>query len=182
MQTQQKKKSKRRDVFKKTTTNYDVPSRCHYVIEGLFNINPSFAPLLCALCSVAKFCLFYDWLQFDSNLGWAAKHGDQWCHLATTLMKPGACSASSALCSWPAVIISRKSSSVYTDLVSQQETRDERAVSQLALAVQVFFPTNSILVGGFLGQVKHDDASVGILVVHSCHGGEALLTWNQLHG
>lgn len=73
---------------------------CHHPSAPLHLCSKStclFAPLLSALCSVAKFCHFYDWLEFHQNLGWVLKHSSKWRHFATTLMKPGDCSVSSDL-------------------------------------------------------------------------------------
>ena len=36
--------------------------------------SPRLAPLLCVLCSAAKICCFYDWLNFLLHLGWVPKH------------------------------------------------------------------------------------------------------------
>ena len=46
--------------------NVSVPLR-H--LKALLESNPSFAPLLCALCSAPKFCYICDWLKVYSNLG-----------------------------------------------------------------------------------------------------------------
>ena len=66
-------KWKGNDLSKETLINYNVSSWRVCAItsfEGfvwnqmvLFEIKLSFTPLLCALCSAAKFCKFYDWLK-----------------------------------------------------------------------------------------------------------------------
>lgn len=49
------------------------------------------------LCAQRQFCYTYDWLKVYQNLGWAPKHSGRWWNFTTTLIKPGACSVSSAL-------------------------------------------------------------------------------------
>ena len=77
------RKAKEKEVFKETTTNYDVSSRRVCAItsfKGVFfvfffpEINLSFALLLCVLCPAAKIFCFYDWLNFLLHLGWVPKH------------------------------------------------------------------------------------------------------------
>ena len=100
MQTQQKKKSKRKgsEVFKETMT-YDISSRfCAIMpLEGFVWNLPICCSIVMRFVLSGTFCCFSDWLNFYENLGWVPQQGSQWCHLATTLTIRSTCSISSAL-------------------------------------------------------------------------------------
>ena len=79
--------SKRRKAKEKEVTfprKLPLIVTCHHDVSApllhlkvLFQISLLFAPMLYALCSVAKLCYFYDCLKFYQNLGWVPKHGGQ---------------------------------------------------------------------------------------------------------
>ena len=88
MQTQRKEKSKS-DVFKETTTNYDVPSRrvCAVTSFECFVRNqPVFRSVVVCFRLSGRVLLFFIWLNFFFFYccKGAPQRGARWRHFATT--------------------------------------------------------------------------------------------------
>ena len=62
-----------------------------------------------------------------------------------------------------------------TNLVGEQHARHRGPVRQCAFIVKISLPLQGIEKRAPLGEVKHDDAGMGILVVHSSHGCKTFL-------
>ncbi len=68
--------------------------------------------------------------------------------------------------------------------IRQKEAGKRVAVGLSNLVVEISFPLKHFRKGGPLGDIEYDDARGCLLVIHSCHGAEALLARNipQLQG
>lgn len=64
-------------------------------------------------------------------------------------------------------------------LVGQEQAGHRLSVGQCELAVQVLFPFLAVAEGSGIGNIKHNNTGGGIPVVQSCHGCEALLSWEE---
>ena len=66
-----------------------------------------------------------------------------------------------------------------TYFVGQEQAGHGLSIRQRELAVQVLFPSLAVGEGCGVGDIEHNNTGGGIPIVQSCHGGEALLPWEE---